>query len=234
MSELTDYIEQHGATVVAAQLRDSPDFRILNMMWKSPADLIPLADAMGWQTLADVSAWVTASLSVRNPEQFIKQALAPCSLTMQPYYYLPWTYLDSAIAEQCVRATDFWRSNSDKFYRVPTLAQLQTIAQECWSHRFQGGGEEFDCDDFVNIARGWLSSNRMGDLSAGKCIIRLFAGTELLAGHAVLMALSRESTISPMVCHWWEPQNGQTYPVSFTQFAGRTDCNRIELFFCDF
>jgi hypothetical protein len=147
--------------------------------------------------------------------------------------------LDVARDQQVVTAEGYWRMNSDLMYPMPTEAQLRTVARECPSWRYRHSGDErFDCDDHVNIARGWLSANGLRGM-AGKAGTVHYRQGQVIYGHAVLLAYSRETEFSPVVCWWWEPQNGEIYPVSKTDLGSGNlypweKPDRVELSLADF
>lgn len=235
MTELESYIKQVGTNAVVAQISALPGWRLFNMMWKDPNDIIHVCNTMGFQTIEDVQAWVTATLQVPNAEQFAKLSLATTSWSTYQFPTVSWIEMDGARHAQCASDSDYKRMNSDATYRIPTLTQLEQIAKDCWSYRWRHlGAEHLDCDDHVNIARGWLSANGLGNLAAGKAAIRPYLNDAVLGGHAVLLAYSREAVGAPLVCHWWEPQNGMLYPVTYAKLGGFFFANRVGLAWCDF
>jgi hypothetical protein len=235
VTELETYIRSVGPATVAAQISALPGWRLFNMLWKCPDDLIRVCNGMGFQTVDDVQAWVTATLQVPKAEQFAMLTLAPTQWRDYPFPSVSWVEMDGARQAQCASDSDYKRFNSDATYRVPTKTQLESIAQECWSHRWKHLNiEALDCDDHTNIARGWLSANGLGNLAAGKAATWHYQGDKFLGAHALLLAYSRETPQAPLVCHWWEPQNGRLYPVTYAKLGGFITATRTGLVWSDF
>lgn len=220
MSELTNYISQQGPDNVLAQIRSTPYWWALSMAVKSGKDLFHVVKTMGWTTLADVVEWVNASQTlIQHRETWARLVNPGTWVKADGLGTVSWLALDDARFAQCSSDPDYQRMNSDATYLIPTEAQLRQIAADCPSWRMQYVPERNDCDDFVAAARGWLASQGLGNLAAGKVGIRAYEAGQVIYGHAVLLCFSREAASGPITAWWWEPQDGKLYPVSFTRLG---------------
>jgi hypothetical protein len=241
VSELTQWIAQTGPANVLAQLRSLPYWWPILTAVKWPDDVYHVVDTLGLATLDQARAWAQAANLGEMPNREVWQRLvtSPCSIDPASLPLVPWSVLDVARDQQVVTSPDYWRMNSDAMYPMPTEVQLRSIAHDCPSWRFKHTGDErFDCNKHVNVARGWLSAMGLREM-AGKAGTRHFRQGSLIYGHAVLLAYSQDSTYSPVYCWWWEPQNGEIYPVSKTDLGSGhlywwEKPDRVELALADF
>ncbi len=241
MSQLTDWIKATGPDAVVAQLRTLPYWWPILTAITEPHDLYATVDALGLRTLDEARAWAQAANLGEMPNRATWQRLvtSPCSVDLLGLPFVQWPVLGEALHAQIPTKPDYWRMNSDLDYPMPTEAQLRQIARECPSKRYRHTGDErLDCDDHVNIARGWLSARGLRGM-AGKAATVHYRQDAVVYGHAVLLAFSRETENSPIVCWWWEPQNGEVYPVSKVDLGSGAlwwwqKPDRLELAYADF
>ncbi len=242
MTALTDYIDNMGADKALTMIRATPYWWPLSMAVKSAKDIYHVVAAMQWQELADLQAWVSACNTDAIPNRELWQSLvAPqCSVRALDLGVVTWTVMDTARDQQCNTATDYKRMNSDRDYFIPTEAQLRVIAKACVSWRHQHSRtENGDCDDFVNIARGWLSTVGLGNLSVGKAGTRHFTGEALKYGHALLLSFTREAATGAVTAWWWEPQTGEIHPIATADLGNPSlfpwdKPDIVQLAWCDF
>lgn len=235
---ISDYLNQNGTQGAYSLIQSTPFWWPLRMAVKSPRDILHACSSLGLSTLEDLQAWIVAANSGPIPQREKWQALATPTTTIKPSDLgsCTWAQMDQARFTQCVSASDYKRMNSDAGYLCPTEAQLRQIAKDCPSWRLEWLTERNDCDDFVLFARGWLASQGLGNLSAGKAGTVHYAGSTILYGHAVLLAFSRETPTAPLVAWWWEPQNGELYPVTYTRLGANwlQWPDRVEIAWGDF
>lgn len=228
MSQLTDAIEQAGPANVAALIANDPAWRVFNLLWTAPEEIVPVCNRMGWQTLDDLIAWVHAMTgAVGNVEAF--EALIDPPLPGIDYWQLTnlqWRDIDQAMALQFTRRDDFFRDHSDASYRAPTKAQWDVIAAACPSHRRKHSGNDvFDCDEFARMAWGWLAQKGLGNLAAGYCATTAYRAGKMIGAHAVVLVVDNEKK-----CWVWEPQAGRLFaPQDAIKLGGYFLADEIRL-----
>ena len=228
MTALTDAIQAAGPANVAAVIGNDPSWRVFNLLWNSPEEIIPACEKMGWKTLEDLIAWLhTTTNAVGNAQAF--EALIDPPLPGIDYWQLPtiqWRDIDIAMATDFTRREDFFRDHSDASYRAPTKAQWDQIAAACPSmRRKHSGNDVHDCDDFARYAWGWLAHKGLGNLAAGFCSTTAYRSGNMIGGHAVLLVVDSSKKA------WaWEPQNGKLYaPKDAIKLGGHLLADEIRL-----
>lgn len=224
MSQLSDAIAQAGAPQVAAAIAVDPTFTVFNLLWSDPHEIAAACEALGLQTLEDVLAWVRAtSTAVGNAPAFEQLVDPPAPATLAGMATTPWHRLHESIHATGLLASDCMLHNSDATYHLPTKAQWAAIAAACPAKRRRWVNETLDCDDFVRIAMGWLSSKGLGNTAAATVSSRHYMGTNCTGGHAVVLVW--DETLTP----WqWEPQTGVLHPANYAKLGGNFLANRVE------
>lgn len=224
MSQLSDAIAQAGAPQVAAAIAVDPTFTVFNLLWSDPQEIAPACDRMGWQTLDELLAWVRAtSAAVGNAPAFEQLVDPPAPATLAGMATVPWARLHEAIHATGLLAADCMLHHSDATYHLPTREQWAAIAAACPAKRRRWVNETLDCDDFVRIALGWLSSKGLGNTAAATVATRHYLGAQATGGHAVVLVW--DATLTP----WqWEPQTGQLHPATYAKLGGNFLAQRIE------
>ncbi len=228
MSLLTDAIQAAGPANVAALIAKDPDFRVFNLLWNSPEELVPACERMGWQTLDDLIAWLHATnAAISNREAFEALIDPPVELD---YWSIPttlqWRDIDLAMATDFTRRDDFFRDHSDASYRAPTKAQWDVIAAACPSmRRKHSGNDVHDCDDFARHAWGWLAQKGLGNLAAGFCGTTAYRAGKMIGAHAAVLVVDNEKK-----CWVWEPQAGRLFaPQDAIKLGGYFLADEIRL-----
>jgi len=242
MSLLTDTIDQMGAATALAMIRALPYWKYLSEAVKSAKDIYHVVNTLGFQTKEDLESWLHACHSGPVPQVDLWLSLVnpKCSVKASDLQTVTWAELDGARDLQCNTAPDYHRMNSDRVYLIGTEAQLRTFSKEDVSWRYENTGHEIsDCDDLVNISRGWKSAHGIGNYAEGKAGTRHFRESVLMYGHAVTLAYSRENGTAPIIAWWKEPQTGEVHPVSKTDLGDPsgyawTKPDRVEIAWGDF
>jgi len=108
----------------------------------------------------------------------------------------------------------FRASAADANYLIPTLHLVQDLALRSPSSELKYVPETMDCDDFVDVAVGFMAQQGYGNLSIGKASFSIFAGDEFRGSHAALIGITSEGI------GWWEPQTDKLYPLSHKWIGG--------------
>lgn len=225
MSALTDAINAAGPEQVAAAIKDDPAWAVFNLMWDQPSQIAPACDAMGWQTVDEVLAWVNATASAIGDARAFSLLVSPeAPASLVGMKKVAWLRLHEAIHATGLLASDCLLHNSDAEYHLPTKQQWEAIAQACPSKRWKhAGNDALDCDDHVRMALGWLSSKGLGNCAAAFTATRHLVGTQVTGGHAVVLVW--DDTLTP----WqWEPQRGTLHPVTWPKLGGNFLAQRVE------
>lgn len=225
MSELTDAIRAAGPAAVADMLRNDPAWRVFNLLWEDPQEIIPAVERMGLTTLDAVVDWVQrVNAAVGNTAAFETLVDPAVPVTRMGMHIIPWPRLHEAIHATGLLAADCFLHNSDAEYRLPTKAQWDAIAAACpAARRKHSRSDVHDCDDFVRHAMGWLASHGMGNLAHAFGGTRHYRGETLTGGHAIVLVW--DSTLTP----WqWEPQAGRLFPADYAKLGGNIFATRVE------
>jgi hypothetical protein len=225
MSQLTEAISQAGVDAVAQAISNDPSFRVFNLLWSDPQEIIPACNKMKWQTLDDLLQWVNSTnTAIGDTAAFEILVDPPVSISTSGMVKVPWSKLHESIHATGLLSSDCLLHNSDGEYSLPTKSQWDTIALACpSSKRKHSGNEELDCDDFVSIARGWLASKGLGNTANAIASTRHFLGSSIVGGHAIVLVW--DNTLTP----WqWEPQRGLLYPANYAKLGGNFMAQRLE------
>lgn len=224
MSELTDMITQTGAENVANIIKDDPNFRIFNLLWNDPKELIPVCNQMGFVTLTQLINWCNSvNVAIGNTVAFEDLIDPVVNYSLSSFNKTAWNNLHVSIHATGLLSNDCILHNNDAEYYLPTKIQWQEILSKCPAKEYKWKNEHLDCDDFVNIARGWLSAKGLGNTANAFVATRHYLNAVPTGGHAVLLVW--DNTLTP----WqFEPQNGLLYAVNYAKLGGNNLANRIE------
>lgn len=147
MSQLTDAIREVGPAAAAAAIASDPAWRVFNLLWATPEEIIPACDKMGWQTLEQLLAWVqTTASAIGDSVAFEALIDPPAPVTTAGMKTTPWPPLHVAIHATGLLSADCLLHNSDGTYFLPTKVQWDQIAAACPSaKRKHSGTENMDC-----------------------------------------------------------------------------------------
>lgn len=217
MSELTDAIRAAGPEAVAAGIAGDPTFRVFNLLWNSPEELIPACDRMGWQTLDELLAWVRGVNAAIGKTETFEELIDPqvsMFLAHMPTVDMP--TIHAAIVAQCKLREDFFIDQSDALYHLPTKSQWDFLAASCPIKRRKWTAEVMDCDDFTNAFRGWLAGKGLGNLAQGFCGMTMYDYQDnLMGGHAVALVMDDTRKL------WFlDPQPGKLFEVTNPRLGG--------------
>lgn len=95
--------------------------------------------------------------------------------------------------------------STDKLYKVPLDPVYIMKKVPSWKYSYKP--DEFDCDDFVRVFRGWLSKKSYGNLLAMEAEVTLPNGIEhnLIA----FMDLTKQGAFNKHPLIFGEPQTGK-------------------------
>ena len=223
---VSDYIAQHGAGAVASILRQTPAFCVFNLAWHTPDQILGLCDALGLLSVEDVQRYVTGvNSAIRYPTAFADAVRPIPAINYDTMPTIEWPAIHESLFNAGVLAADVKLLNIDRAYRLPIRSEWESIGKMFPGRgRKHTGSDRHDCDDFTKEFLGWLASCGLGNLAAGFCVTRHFAGTTLTGGHALaLVAINGE----PM--HFLEPQDGRLYPLTYTRLGGNMFADRVEI-----
>lgn len=227
MSQLSEAIMASGRENVAKMLKENPMWRIFNMLWTTPEDIIPVCHAMGFETVEDLVTWaarVNAAMA-ETAQTFERLIDPPLDVNLGLLPSIPFSAIHKAIAEQCLLREDFFIDHSDAAYRLPTKAQWEQIGKAFPARGRKWVASTFDCDDFTRAFVGWLSMRGLGNLAVAFCGITPYdaAGT-LLGGHAVALVMDSDKKL------WFlEPQDGKLYPPTYSILGGFFAAKTVKL-----
>jgi len=225
MSQLTDAIREVGPAAAAAAIANDPTWRVFNLLWTTPEEIIPACDKMGWQTLDDLVSWLQrVNLAVGDAAAFEYLVDPPAPASIGGMKTIAWPKLHESIFATGLLSTDCLLHNSDGQYHLPTKVQWDAIAAACPTKRRKAaGGELYDCDDFVRAAQGWLAQKGLGNLAAAFAATRHYLGATATGGHAVVLVW--DANLTP----WqWEPQTGILHPAAYPKLGGNFLAQRVE------
>jgi hypothetical protein len=226
---ISDYIAHYGADSVAATLRTQPAFAVFNLCWHAPADILPACNALGLATVEQAQAYaLNLHNAIGNGAQFAALARPTVPLDLDLMAGIRWTDIHAAVRATGLLApdNDLDINNGDRSYLMPTLAEWEALARAFpgRNRRHTGSGERHDCDDFTKEFLGWLSSLGYGNLSGGRCCLRMFDPVRVLGGHALVLIITADAGI-----RWLEPQGGIVYPLTRTQLGGFMFATRVQI-----
>jgi hypothetical protein len=229
MSELSQWITDNQDLAWAAVQTDDR-YAWVKVHTASAAELAPLANAMGWDTAEQAaSALSILNLSVQPPLNSTALTFDRGDLTT-----VSWSQLHSYVSfatSSIVASHDVttlgaltnWE-HADNTYGLLTKAEINEIAHKLPSAAFDFRDETMDCDDFCDIAQGWLAEQGLGNVSIGTANFTIYENDVPTYAHAALIAVDTTGTA------WWlEPQNGKVYPIQDiyiipgADFVGITD-----------
>lgn len=224
-SELTEAINAAGADTVAATILADPVWAIFNLTWRRPAEIALVCDRLGLRTLDDVVQWVQrVNAAVGDAQAFVQLVNPTPAVALADCKQIAWPDIHLALANTGLLATDAMLHQSDATYHAPSVDVWRQVAVACPASRHGYKAEVMDCDDYVNVARGWLAGHGLGNLAAFFCATRHFRDQSILRGHAVVLIVDDGGTP-----HQWEPQTGQIYPITYPKLGGAWLANRLEI-----
>jgi len=215
MSQLSDLIRTYPPEKLAPELRAYPDFRILNLLWSDPSQLIPMCEKMGWNTVEDVSAWVVkVNAAIGNTSAFVSMIDPHIDIDYDALARVDFAAIHRAVNEQCNIRSDVWFDQSDATYRLPTKEMLQKLATEFPGRTRKWLDTRHDCDDYVRQFLGWLAANGVGNLACAFCTQTPYRSGSMIGGHATVIAVDNLLKV-------WiiEPQDGVLYEPKSIQAA---------------
>lgn len=227
MTALTEAINAAGLTAVAATLTADPTWRIFNMLWTAPTDIIKVCNEMGFQTVEDAVGWaarVNAAMGT-TAQTFERLIDPPLDVNLGLLPSVPFAEIHKAIAEQCLLREDFFIEQSDANYRLPTKAQWQQIGKAFPMRGRKWIADVQDCDKFAKAFVGWLSMRGLGNMAVAFCGITPYdsAGT-MLGGHAVALVMDSDKKL------WFlDPQTGNLYEPTFAMLGGFFAAKTVKL-----
>lgn len=217
MSALTDAIREAGPDAVARVIAGDPDWRLFNLLWSTPEEIIPACDRMDWQTLDELVAWVQAvNAAMPNRAEFVElvDPAIPFTLDGMPTTDMP--TIHKAIVDQAKLTAEFRIDQSDNWYRKPKKAQWELLAQLCPINRRKWVAETGDCDDYARAFQGWLASHGLGNLVNGFCGLThydLFGN--IVGGHACVLVMDDTGKLWNL-----DPQTARLYEVTNPRIGG--------------
>jgi hypothetical protein len=224
MSQLTDMIHAHGPEKLAKELEANPEFAVMNLMWSGPEQLIPMCNAMQWQTVDDVVAWVgRVNAALGKPGTFVDLVDPVVTLDIKTLPVITWPKIHEALAMQLSLDTDLQIHHGDATYRLLTKQQWTELAAKCPSKRKKWVADLHDCDDHVKHFLGWLASKSLGNLAAGNVVTRHYVGSTPSGSHALVAVLDIEHKV------WLiEPQSGLLFsPAEAVRLGSNFFANRM-------
>lgn len=218
MSQLTQTITAGIPEVLAPVVRAMPDLAVFNMAWSAPEELIPVCDALGFETLADLQAWVArvnTALGV-SKDAFVKLCRPEPGVSRDGLVIAPFSTIHQAISAQCVLRSDIFVEQFDAAFMLPTKTQWDTIAANSPMRRHDWRESRNDCDDRVKWFLGWLAEYGLGNFAAGFCGLTMYdSAGEIVGGHAVALVCDADHKV------WFlEPADGKLYPPTTATLGG--------------
>lgn len=212
MTQLTDLISTYGPERLAKDLQANKDFRIFNLLWNEPSQIIPLVNSMGWQTVEDVVKWVNSINGAFGQEYRIRRF---CELIEPELSFktdnLPksnFADIQQAVRNGCPIHPECDFLAQDKDYVLLTQQQIAETAQKFRLQPRKYRAEVLDCDDFTRLYRGWLSEVGLGNAAIGEVHTWYYQPGETSASTAHSMAIAVDASRKV----WFvEPQNGSMF-----------------------
>ena len=96
----------------------------------------------------------------------------------------------------------------DREYRLPLFKTIRLACELCASESMAYSAEDADCDDFVRMFRGFLSSAGLGNVSIGSCVLDFYVDGKSVSAHAMLIAIDNYNNF-----YMVEPQNDSVSKV---------------------
>lgn len=228
MSSLKEFITNYPIETLVDDLKNNKDMQVFNLLWKDSSQLLQIAEKFNWQTEQDVWNWVIAvNSAIGKVDEFV--ALIDPSINLPPYSTLPtiaWTDIHQLFNSQMAISSSAKIHNSDGTYRLLTKEQWTQVAALCPSHRFKHSrSEQLDCDDFVQIFRGWLAEKGYGNCAAGLIGTLHYFNGNMSGGHATIGVIDTDRKV-------WiiEPQTGKIYaPNDVPKLGGNILANKAEI-----
>lgn len=217
MTQLTDTIAAFGADNLLAALRADADFGVLNLMFDSPEEIIPALNDMGFGTVDQVLEWVqNVNFAIKSPATFVRLVDPDVPIKLDGMAKTDMPTIHKAIVTQTAVRPDFFIDQSDATYHLPTKAQWDQLAALCPVSRRKWVNEIMDCDDYVNVFRGWLASHGLGNTANAFCGLTMYdSAGNLMGGHAVVLVMDDTHKL------WFlEPQNGKLYEPTYAKLGG--------------
>jgi len=237
-SEISDYIAAKTPAVVAAQLRElgqsHAGWRVFNMMWTTPNEILAAATSLGWSTRAQAESWVNRmrdTITMQEAGAIEARVYPRLDFDLDAMPQVLYGFIHTQAAAQTLLRSDFFTDQSDRHYRLPSLAQLQRLADIQPFRTRQFASETMDCDDYVRAFLGWLAASGYGNLAIGHASITYYQNGTLLGGHAVALAVDDTGKvwfIDPQTRGLHDPMKSRT---GGAQFWGATELKLARLYF---
>lgn len=207
MTALSEWIAANQETAWSAVQTD-PKWAWIKSIAAAPGELAPLVERMGWETEAEAElACSLLNLSVGRVPVSGALSFDHGDLQTVGWYEMRADLSQASIGSGVTIAGD--TENADASYGLLTMAQINEVARKIPSAGFDFVTELLDCDDFCDIAQGWLAEQGIGNAAIGTAVIKLYDNGTLVSVHAALLAVETDRDA------WWiEPQNGQVYALN--------------------
>lgn len=235
---IADWIAQHGLDAAWQYLRTTPGFAILLRGMPTKWHIEPGLRKLGIMTIEQLNGVVRA-IHANVPNH---RVLADMIRPVPPFELhrdtkLPFNPTIHALINQQYDTTlvvpeRFW--HSDLKNSLLPKADLDWLADNnpALSYPWNSGDERRDCDNSVDMTRGWLASMGLDDLAVGRATTLHYNGSKLVYVHAILLAVDDQQRV------WqWDTMKGglhgpQECNLGNTIFGQR--CDRIALYKVEF
>ncbi len=233
-ASVDDWLRTTGPQQAHARLQalaqDHAGWRVLSLLWPQPELIQPAARALGLTTTEQAAALADAlrdTLGMPRAEAFTRltnpQPL-PGVTSTAGMRRTNWADMQAAIKAHMPGDGVGWY-RSDDTYALPSRAQLEHIATVQPFARWTWRETAQDCDDMVQMFRGWLASHGLGNLAIGYASIRYYTGATPTGRHAVAIAMDDGGKV------WLiDPQQPGLHPVT-ARLGGNDLATRAQLLF---
>lgn len=237
---IAEYIAANGLQAAFDYVKSTPGFALLLRAMPTPAHLEPGLARLGITTIDQLNATVQAVHANVPNHRVLAEMICPrppfelhraTKIGFNPTIH---ALINQQYDTSQVAPERFW--HSDALNSLLPLSELQWLADNNPALRYDwnSGDERRDCDNSVDMTRGWLASMGLEDLAVGRATTLHYNGDKLVYVHAIMLAVDDQQKV------WqWDTMKGGLHPATEHNLGNFSSdplkrCNAIKLYKVDF